>query len=118
MTPVPSKQPEMAPRTRTNAQNRSLHKYCSDVARELNNSGIGIDLFFKNVEADHTMESVKFLWQGFAMAKYGKSGTSKLTTSEINAVFEEVNRHLGNLGVHIPFPSEENTINYLNSYKN
>lgn len=103
---------------RTLKQNSSLHKYCTEVATELNNSGVGIDVFFKNVQADHTMESVKFLWQGFAMAKYGKKGTSQLTTSELNAVFEEVNRHLASFGVHIPFPSQEQTTNYLNSYEN
>lgn len=115
MTLVPSKEVKMPPRTRTLAQNRALHIYATEVATELNNSGIGIDVFFKNVQADHTMESVKFLWQGFAMAKYGKKGTSQLTTSELNAVFEEVNRHIASFGLHIPFPSQENSPSYIES---
>lgn len=107
-----------APSQRSLAQNRSLHKYCEEMATELNNAGIGIDVFFKNVQADHTKESVKLLWQGFAMAKYGKRGTSELTTSELNAIYDEVNRHVAQFGLHLPFPSQEQTENYLKSYEN
>lgn len=92
---------------RTERQNRALHKYCTEVATELNNAGIGIEIFFKNIEADHTMESVKSLWRAFAKAKYGKSSTTELTTSEINAIYDEVNRHLATFGIHLAFPSQE-----------
>jgi hypothetical protein len=101
---------------RTSAQNRALHKYCTELAVELNNAGIGIDIFFKNIEADHTMESVKSLWRAFAKAKYGKDSTADLTTGEINAIYDEVNRHIAQFGIYMAFPSQENTPNYLNSY--
>ena len=103
---------------RSLAQNRALHKYCQELAIELNNAGIGIDVFMKNIEADHTMESVKSLWRAFAKAKYGKSSTAELTTSEINAIYDEVNRHIAQFGIYMSFPSQENTENYLNSYEN
>lgn len=106
------------PVQRSSAQNRALHKYCTELASELNNAGIGIDVFFKNVEADHTMESVKSLWRGFAKAKYGKESTTDLTTREINAIYDEVNRHIAQFGIHMAWPSQENTPNYLKSYEN
>lgn len=92
---------------RTNAQNRSLHKYCSELATELNNAGVSVAVFMENIEADHTMESVKELWRAFARAKYGKSSTTELTKKEINDIYEEVNRHVAQFGIHISFPSNE-----------
>lgn len=92
---------------RTIQQNKALHKYCTELARELNEAGVGIDVFFKNVEADHTMESVKSLWRGFAKAKYGKDSTAQLTTKEITDIYDEVNRHIAQWGIHLAFPSQE-----------
>lgn len=97
---------------RTSAQNRALHKYCTELARELNNAGIGIDVFFKNIEADHTMESVKNLWRSFAKVKYGKSSTAELSTKQINNIYDEVNRHISQFGIHMSFPSSESLIDY------
>ena len=108
----------MPPKQRTNPQNRSLHRFCSELATELNNAGIGIDVFMKNIEADHTMESVKSLWRAFAKVKYGKTSTAELTTSEINAVYDEVNRHVAQWGIHLSFPSYEDSEKYLKSYEN
>lgn len=108
---------QTSPKTRTSAQNRSLHKYCQEVATELNNSGIAQSVFYRNIEADYTMENIKELWRSFARAKYGKKSTTEFTTQELNAVFEEVNRHIAQFGIHIAFPSAENTENYLLSFK-
>lgn len=108
----------MEQKQRTKKQNSSLHKYCTDVARELQNSGITVQVFFKDIQADFTMETVKMIWRAFAKAKYGKESTTELTTKQINEVYDECNRHLANLGIHIPFPSEELTEEYLKSYEN
>lgn len=96
---------------RTLQQNKSLHKYCQQVATELNNAGVSMEVFIKNIEADHTMESVKSLWRAFAKAKYGKTSTKELTKAQIDQVYDEVNRHLAQLGIHINFPSNNNQIN-------
>lgn len=97
---------------RTNKQNRSIHKYFSEVADLLNESGIPLSVFYSDIEADYTMESVKALFRSFLKVKYGKSSTAQMTTEEIQAVWEEVNRHLSKHGIHIPFPSSEALINY------
>lgn len=109
---------ETSPKTRTQAQNRALHKYCEEISNLLNESGISQSVFYKNIEADYTKENIKELWRSFARAKYGKKSTTEFTTQEINAVFEEVNRHLAQFGIHLPFPSQENTDNYLLSLQN
>lgn len=92
---------------RTNAQNRSLHKYCTELANELNGAGVSMQAFIKDIQADHTMESVKSLWRAFAKAKYGKESTTELTRREINEVYEEVNRHIAQFGIYMSFPSNE-----------
>lgn len=106
------------PKTRTSAQNRALHKYCTEIADLLNESGISQSVFYKNIEADYTKENIKELWRSFARVKYGKKSTTEFTTQEINAVFEEVNRHISQFGIHLPFPSQENTDNYLLNLNN
>ena len=96
-----------APKLRTNAQNRALHKYATEVAIELNNAGISQSVFYKNIEADYTMENIKELWRSFARTKYGKKSTTQLTTREINEIYDEVNRHIAQFGIHVAFPSQE-----------
>ena len=102
----------MESKQRTAVQNNSLHLYCTEIAELLNEHGISLEVFYKNIEADHTMESVKELWRSFARSKYGKVSTADLTTKELQAIYEEVNRHVAKFGIHVPFPSEESLINY------
>lgn len=90
---------------RTNKQNASLHVYCTELADVLNENGISMQAFVKDIQVDHTMESVKNLWRAIAKAKYGKSKTSELTKQEVDKVYEEINRHVSQFGIHIGFPS-------------
>jgi gamma-glutamyl:cysteine ligase YbdK (ATP-grasp superfamily) len=92
---------------RTNSQNSALHVYCQELANELNGAGVSMQAFVKDIQADHTMESVKSLWRAFAKAKYGKQSTTELTRREINDIYEEVNRHVSQWGIHIAWPSNE-----------
>jgi len=124
---TPSKSPKMPPRNdlttiddkqvkiRTLAQNRALHKWCTECAVELSNSGITVQAFVKDLEADFTMETVKMMWRAFAKAKYGKESTTELTSKQINEVYDECNRHLAQFGIHLPFPSQEQTDEYIKS---
>lgn len=98
---------EIQQRKRTLQQNRSLHKYCTEVANELNGAGVTMKAFVKDIQVDHTMESVKNVWRAIAREKFGKSSTANLSSKEITQIYEEVNRHLASFGLHISFPSEE-----------
>ena len=104
------------PKQRTIPQNKALHKYCGELAQDLNEAGITMEVFFKNMEVDHTMESVKAMFQAFAQVKYGKRHTSELTTIEMTELYEEVNRHVAQFGIHRAWPSYEDTENYLNTF--
>ena len=94
---------------RTNQQNKSLHVYCTELANELNGAGISMQAFVKDIQVDHTKDSVKHLWHAIAKVKYGKSSTTELTRREINEVYEEINRHVAQWGIYISFPSNELT---------
>jgi hypothetical protein len=92
-------------RPRTSTQNRALHKYFEEVADVLNESGITQDVFFKDIEVDYTKETIKHLWRCISKKKFGKESTADLTTTELQEVYEEMNRHVSKFGFHIPFPS-------------
>ena len=98
---------EKIQKQRSKPQNNSLHKYCTDVANLLKEHGITLTTFYQNIDVDPTMESVKALWRTIATAKYGKISTTELTTVELQEVFEEVNRHIAQWGIHVPWPSAE-----------
>lgn len=92
---------------RTIQQNKALHKYCTEVAKELNDSGVTVSAFVKDIQADFSMETVKMMWRAFAKAKYGKDSTTELTTKQINEIYDECNRHISQFGIHVAFPSQE-----------
>lgn len=102
---------------RTTQQNRALHKYCTEVASLLNEHGVSMTDFVRTVEIDHSMESVKELWRTIARRKFNKGSTADLTTKELDAIYEEVNRHIAQWGVHVPFPSNENSLEALKSFE-
>lgn len=106
---------ETPTKIRTLQQNKSLHVYCEELATELNNTGITMQALIEELHIDHTKESVKSIWRAIAKAKYGKDSTTELTTHEIQAVYEEMNRMIAAKGIHIAWPSIESSPNYLRS---
>lgn len=92
-----------------------MHKYCEEMANLLNEHGIAVSVVYTNIEANHTKETVKELWRAFARAKYGKKSTTEYTSQDIDAIYDEVNRHISRFGISLPFPSQENTAGYLSS---
>lgn len=101
---------------RTNLQNRSIHSWFDEVARECQNYGITQRMTLEAMDIDHTPTSVKMYFQQIAKIKFGKNQKRDLTTGEITEVFEEYNKVLAKYDLHVPFHSQENTEEYLNSY--
>lgn len=105
------------PTKRTLAQNRALHKLFSMLADELNGAGFDMKRTLKeSVEIPWSADTVKnYLWRPIQNAQLGKESTTELTTKDIDAVFETLNRHLGDkLGIHAAFPSiDEILINQM-----
>src|SRR3990167_4369123 len=100
---------------RTLQQNKSLHKYCELLADALNEAGISQALFLKGLEVDNSSESVKVVFRAIGKAKYLKISTVDLTTKEMSEIFDEINRHIALLGIHIDWPSEESQ-NFSETY--
>lgn len=103
---------------RTSQQNRSMHKYFQLVSDEAKNTGSTFSDFIRNrpkMEMPWTPQRVKEMWKAAAMHMYGVDSTTKLTTKQIDQVYDVVNKVLGEeLNIHIPFPSKDN----LNEYEN
>jgi hypothetical protein len=103
---------------RTDNQNRSLHLYFTHVAQELNAGGYTVQLAVKErMDLDFTPEIVKeLIWRPAQKAIIKKVSTTTLDkVSDINEVYETVNRHLAEkFGIHVPWPSEQ-TKNELQS---
>ena len=103
---------------RTNQQNKSLHLFLELLSKELNEAGLDMRKVLKpNVDIPWTKENTKeYLWRPIQEALKLKKSTTELTTEEVSQVWEVLNRHLSEkFGVTVPFPSEEQTKDYLNS---
>lgn len=98
----------------TRAQQNALHKYFRDVADALNSAGIEVKTFIK-VEIPFTAEIVKdHIWRPIQEIYLGKQSTKELNKKkDIDAVYEILNRGLGEKGIHVPFPSEESMLENL-----
>ena len=101
---------------RTKKQNNSLHLFCEQVADELSNHGVSLQVFIQNLSVDLTAENVKSAIRAIGNEKFMKTSTADLTTKELQACYEEINRHISQWGIHIPFPSEETMAEALESY--
>ena len=104
---------------RTVIQNRALHLYFELLAIELNNAGLDMKKVLKpSIDISWTKENVKeYLWRPIQEALKLKKSTTELTSKEVNEVYEILNRHISEkFGIHQFFPSEEQTMEYLQSF--
>ena len=97
-------------KNRSSAQNNSLHLLFSLIADELNAAGYTVQLVLKEkVDLNWDGNKVKeLLWRPAQQAILKKKSTTQLRKIEdIDAVYEHLNRHLGEkFGIHVPFPHE------------
>lgn len=95
---------------RTVKQNKALHLYFQLLADALNEAGFDIRKVVKDeIQLPWTKESVKtYLWKPAQKSMLGKDTTRLLSTTEIDKVFDAVNRIVGErTGVFVDFPSNE-----------
>ena len=95
---------------RTTKQNNALHLFCTQLATTLNDAGLDQRIVLKpGVSIDWSLESVKkYLWGSIMLAVTGKEHTSDLDRNEIDKVYMQLSRHLGErFGVLVEFPSKE-----------
>jgi len=97
-------------KNRTALQNSSIHLLYQKTADKLNDGGLGMRVSIPP-EASWSMERVKdLIWRTFQIATTGKKSTTLLTTKEVNEVYEEYNRYLSDMGVHVKFQCVENML--------
>lgn len=94
---------------RTLSQNAALHKYCQDVANELNEAGLDMRKVLKpGISIPWSKNSVKrHLWRPIQEAMFDKLSTTKLESKEVSEVYEVLNRHMAEkFGISVEFPSK------------
>ena len=103
---------------RTAQQNKALHKYFELVAEALNDAGLDMRATLKpEIAIPWTPESIKeYLWRPVMKAMLKKESTTEMETSDINKVWETINRYLSEkFHLYEPFPSiDELMLNDLN----
>lgn len=94
--------------SRTSAQNRSLHLWCKQIAKVLNDSRMYMTGVFGN-EIEWTMDLVKTQIIKATIKKvFDVDSTTKLKRKEIDAMINYITIAFGSKGVEIPqFPSRE-----------
>lgn len=95
---------------RTLQQNSALHLYFEHLAQELNDAGLDMRKTLKPaVDIPWSKDTIKdYLWRPIQIAQLQKESTTNLTTTEIDKVWETLNRHLSErFGLSVEFPSLE-----------
>lgn len=111
---------EIVKKKRTLKQNDSLYLYLSMLATELNDSGNDMRKVLKpTVDIPWSTDTVKrFLWKPIQEIMMDKKSTTELTTDELDKIYKVLDRHVSEkCGVHIEFPSIENSDEFINSIK-
>jgi hypothetical protein len=107
-------QPNIA-KPRTIKQNKSLWKWFGDLAEVLNEAGLDQRVVLKpSIQIEWNKQAIHdHLWCPVQEAYIKEHSTTKLTTKDLNKIYEFLSRHLGEkFGVICDFPSVES--NFLN----
>lgn len=97
-------------KTRSNKQNNSLHLYFQLLSTELNLAGYDMRKVIRpEVDISWTPYSVKeYLWRPLQKVMFGKKSTTQLSTEDINSIYDQVNRIVGErTKIHVPWPCLE-----------
>lgn len=94
-------------KTRTLKQNRAIHKYFSDVAKECNAQGLTLHQVMEEFDIEIDEVIIKKMAQHIAYVKYGKEHTSECTTKELSDVIDTLEITLAKMGLEVDFPNAE-----------
>lgn len=96
------------PNKRSSQQNKALHMLFTNMSYELNNLGLEHTyrgLNGKDISVRYTPYIVKeFIWKRLQNVLLEKDSTTKLTTADINLIFETLGKWFSEKGVVIDFP--------------
>lgn len=92
---------------RTQNQNKALHKFCAEVAKECLDKGITYKVLIDNLGVEPNAENIKDIFRAIGKTLFNKSKTSEMTIAELSQVTERVIPILTSKKIETPFPSEE-----------
>lgn len=96
--------------TRSWRQNRALHLFFEQVSKELNDLGIPFvyhGLKGMEMETSWTKDLFKnFVWKPIQKVMFGTESTTKLTTKQIDKIFEVINKFFAERRIEITFPNQ------------
>ena len=95
---------------RTLKQNSAMHVWIRRLVKALNDAGLDMRKVLKpSIQIPWTEESAKeHLWHPVQKIVCSKEKSSDLDTKEVSAVYDVLNRHLGEkFGISIGFPENE-----------
>ena len=99
---------------RTSQQNKSLHKFFTIIANELNEMGKEFTYTGLNVESVSTMytpQIVKdFFWRPIQVTLFDIESTRDLTTDQMNKIIDVIVKFFGEKSILVEFPSMDNMI--------
>lgn len=105
------------PKKRTLSQNAAMHKLFALLSDDLNEKGLDMKVVLKpSYQIWWTPQSVKeHLWKPLQEVMYQKKSTTELETKEVDRVFEQLAKILGeHHGIEMSFPSiETEALNHL-----
>ena len=95
-------------KTRTLTQNASLHKFCSMLAKAMNEAGFDFRVFIKEgYPVPFTEELVKeYIWKPIQKAVTGHESTTKPEPRQYSEVYDALNLKLAEHGLYVPWPSK------------
>jgi hypothetical protein len=92
---------DKADKKRTLTQNASLHKYCANISEKMNEAGFTqrqlVGSFKEGFELPVTPVMIKDIFREVGNAMYKKESTTKLTTVEIQKVYQVVDQRFGEI---------------------
>ena len=102
---------------RSSAQNRSIHKYFTLIAQELNELGQEFcytGITGKELSMPYTSHLVKeMFWKPIQFTMFKTNTTTKLSTTQMNQIIDVFSKFFAERGVDLDFPSIEAMENKL-----
>ena len=82
--------------TRTNQQNKGIHAFCNEVAKQMEARGLDMKTVLKEgVPISPTKERIKeYMWKPIQKALTGKESTTAINKKQVNEVYEYLSKLL------------------------
>ena len=93
----------------TITQQGAIHLYCENVASALNDAGLTVQMTMKHFRIPWSQMLVKeLMYKSVLEMATSKKSTTEQTTIEPSDIYDVMNIHLSEKGIHVPFPSRGN----------